>query len=104
MPADRLTPRQPHPRRRGEALNRPRSRREQEALSEWSWRCDDDDDPPLPATLPAPAPAPPAEEIPPVEPEPWEGPVSPHPGRAPGPLQRKRRARRLADSDPRVKL
>lgn len=44
---DRLVPRQPHPRRRGPTLNRPRSVREQASLSSWPRDAGDDEGPPF---------------------------------------------------------
>jgi hypothetical protein len=78
----RLTPRQNHHRRRGPSINRPRSRREQEALREWlPNRSAGDRDgvmlPELPAEVPD------LVEVP--EPTAWEGgPINPKVGKVDG--------------------
>jgi hypothetical protein len=116
----RLEPRQCHPKRRGATLNRPRSRREQERLSDWAWAGDHDRDA-APAMVPVPEASPararPMVTIPapepyrPAEPVEWDGPVMPHgyrddgthAGRVKG--RPKRRARpAVRPDDPRVKL
>lgn len=101
--------RQRHERATGPARNRPRSRREQAALSEWDRAPDDVADA---AAGNAPPPAPPraGEAIAPAEPTEWEGPVSPHGRREDGSIIRrgKARPRRMArpkkDTDRNVKL
>jgi transposase-like protein len=112
----RLTPRQAHHRRRGPTINRPRSRREQEALREWAPnRAGDERDlvmlpadevldlVEVPELLGAPPPA-----I--AEPNVWDdGPLSPKIGKVDGTPVRRGKARRKPvkrrpDSDPRRKL
>lgn len=104
-----LARRQRHGRAKGAARNRPRSRREQAALSEWDRSADGVVDA---AAVPAPPPAaaPPAPAIVAADPTEWDGPLSPVVGRIDGsvvrrgPARPKKMARPKEDTDGNVKL
>lgn len=111
---ERLTPRQAHHRRQGVTINRPRSRREQEALREWTPNRagDERDGVMLPADEVLDLVEPPERLAPPLaiawtipEPTIWEGgPVDPRLDRTPGRRDAKARRHKIGPDDARIKL